>query len=82
MLLLLETIIFLYNRPTQNLIGNITPSSVIAPVAAVNKAQQSVCKCSLTFHLKDGIVIFYENCTNKYGRVDKLRRGGIHPLGT
>src|SRR6218665_1948233 len=35
--------------------------------------------CSLTFPLKNGIVTFYENCTNKYVRVDKL--GGYPPPG-
>src|SRR6218665_442499 len=29
-----------------------------------HKAHQMVLKCSLTFPLRNGIVIFYENCTN------------------
>jgi len=46
-----------------------------------HKAHQKVWKCSLVFPLKNGIVISYENCTNKYGRVEKLR-GWYPPLGT
>ena len=42
-----------------------------------HKAYQKVWKCSLTFPLKNGIVTFYENCTNKYVTVDKL--GGWYP---
>src|SRR6218665_788532 len=42
-----------------------------------HKAHQKVRKCSLTFPLKNGIITIYENCTNKYGRVDKL--GGWYP---
>src|SRR6218665_3363767 len=29
-----------------------------------HKAHQKVCKCSLKFPLQNGIVTFYENCTN------------------
>src|SRR6218665_48395 len=68
----------------QNLIGDITLSSVITPVAAVNcmmhQTQQKVQKCSLALALQNGIVTFYENCTNKYGRVNKLG-GCVHPPG-
>src|SRR6218665_340335 len=68
----------------QNLIGDITLSSVITPVAAVNcmmhQTQQKVRKCSLTLALQNGIVTFYENCTNNYGRDDKLG-GCVHPPG-
>src|SRR6218665_3495084 len=39
------------------------------------QTHQKVCKCSLTFPLKNVIVTFYENFTNKYGRDDKL--GGV-----
>src|SRR6218665_2491934 len=42
-----------------------------------HKAHQQVRKCSLTFPLKNDIVTFYENSTNKYVRVDKL--GGWYP---
>src|SRR6218665_338407 len=45
-----------------------------------HKANQKVLKCSLTYPLKNDIVTFYKNCTNKYGRVHKLR-GGIHSPG-
>ena len=37
-----------------------------------HKTQQKVRKCSITFPLKNGIITFYENCTNKYGRVDTI----------
>ena len=40
------------------------------------KAHQKVWKCSLTFPLLNGIITFYENCTNKYVRVDKLVPSG------
>src|SRR6218665_725472 len=43
-----------------------------------HKAHHKVRKCSLTFPLKNCIVTFYENCTNKYVRADTLG-GGIHP---
>jgi len=33
-----------------------------------------------TAHLKNGVVTFYENCTNRYGRVDKVR-GWYPPPG-
>ena len=36
------------------------------------QVHQKVWKCSHTFPLKNGIVSFYENGTNKYVRVDKL----------
>src|SRR6218665_1611948 len=45
------------------------------------KAHEKGCKCSLTFPLRNGILTFCENCTNKYIRVDKLGCG-IHPLST
>jgi len=45
------------------------------------KANQKVLKCSLTFPLKNSIVTFYENCTNKYVRVDKLGRWYPPPIG-
>ena len=35
-------------------------------------AHKKVLESSLTFPLQDGIVTFYENCTNKYVTVDKL----------
>jgi len=46
-----------------------------------HKAHQKVGNCSLTFPQQNGLATFYENCTNKYVRVDKLG-GGIHPLDT
>ena len=44
-----------------------------------HKIHQQVRKCSLTFHLNNGIVTFYANCTNKYGWVDNLRLGWWYP---
>src|SRR6218665_866942 len=46
-----------------------------------HKAHQKVRKCGLTFPLKNRIVTFYENCTNKYDRVDKLRGVVSAPSG-
>ena len=69
---------------TQNLIDNITLSRVIISVASVNWGTKHIERyenvASLTIPLKNGIVTFYEDSTNKYVRVDKLG-GGIHPLG-
>jgi len=45
-----------------------------------HKAHQKVWKCSLIFPLKNGIVTSYENCTNKYVRVDKLGVWWYPPL--
>ena len=38
---------------------------LVAPLSKLrHKVHQKVRKCSLTFPLQDGIVTFYEHCTN------------------
>jgi len=82
MLLLLETMFFYIYAESHWKYHTFDRSLLFCSCSKLrHKTSQNVRKCSLTFPLKNGIVTFYENFTNKYAIVDKLRGGGIHPQG-